>query len=89
VIAEFLEARASDFSESFHWNQCFPLKLCCRWHGQLSSNAITSCIGNARLSRFEPMFCGLLRGESPLVSTSFADLAVGEILEGVLNGIPD
>jgi hypothetical protein len=35
------------------------------------------------------MFCGLLLGKSPLVSTPFADLTVGEILEAVLNGIPD
>jgi hypothetical protein len=83
MIAQFLEARGSDFSESFQWNQCFPLELCCRWHGQLSSNPITSCIGNARLSRFKLMFCGLLLGESPLVSTPFTDLTVRKILESV------
>jgi len=55
--------------------------------GQPSSDAITSCISDARLSRLESMFGGALVGESPLLPTSFANPAIDESFEAVFNPI--
>jgi len=43
---------------------------------QSPSNAITSCVGNARVSRQELMLRGALLGKSPLAATSFANLEI-------------
>jgi hypothetical protein len=83
MIAKFLDARTSDFIEPLHGNQCFPVELCCCGHGQSSSNAITSSIGNAGVSRLELMLCRTILGKSPLVSTSFANLTIDESLEAI------
>jgi hypothetical protein len=62
--------------------------LCWGEHGQSSSNAITSGIGNARISRLELMLGGTMLGKSPLVSPSFANLPIDESLEAVPNANP-
>jgi hypothetical protein len=53
--------------------------------GELSSNPITSCVGDARVSRQELMLRGALLGKSPLTSTSFTNLAINQILEAPRN----
>jgi hypothetical protein len=52
---------------------------------ELPGNAITSCVGDARVSRQELMLRGALLVKSPLASTSFANLAINEILEATPN----
>lgn len=47
MIAKSLEARTSDFIEPLHGNYCIPVEFCCVGHRQSSSNAITSCVGDA------------------------------------------
>lgn len=66
---------------------CLSVELCRREEGQPSSDAITSCISDARLSRLESMFGGALVGESPLLPTSFANPASDESFEAVFNPI--
>jgi hypothetical protein len=66
---------------------CFSVELCCGEQEQPSSDAITSCISDARLSRLESMFGGALLGESPLLSTSFANPASDESFEAVFDPI--
>jgi len=46
------------------------------FEGQLPSHAITSCVGDARVSRQELMLGGALLGKSQLASMSFANLAI-------------
>jgi len=53
--------------------------------GESPGNAITSCVGDARVSRQEPMLRGALLGKSPLASTSFANLAINEIFKATRN----
>jgi len=53
-----------------------------------SSKAITSCVGNTRLSRLKLIFCRPLLRKLALVSTSFANLAIDQILEGTLKWFP-
>ena len=53
-----------------------PLKL-------MRSDAVTSGIGNARLSSFEPMLCRAALGVLPLVLTPFANLTVGKSPETI------
>src|SRR5947208_6132106 len=44
-------------------------------------DAVTSGIGNARLSSFEPMLCRTALGKLPLVLTSLANRTIDENLE--------
>jgi hypothetical protein len=53
--------------------------------GQSPGNAITSCVDDARVSRQELMLRGALLVKSPLAATSFANLAINEILEATPN----
>jgi hypothetical protein len=55
------------------------------FNGESPGNAITSCVGNARVFRQDLMFRGALLGKSPLASTSFANHAINEILEATPN----
>jgi hypothetical protein len=65
--------------------ECLSVELRRREEGQPSSDAITSCISDARLSRLEPMHCGALLGKSPLLSVSFAHSTSDESFEPVFN----
>jgi hypothetical protein len=53
----------------------------------MRSNAISSGIGNARVSRLELMLCRTILGKSPLVSALFANLTIDKSLEAVPNPI--
>ncbi len=52
-------------------------------------DAVTSGIGNARLSSFEPMLCRTALGKLPLVLTSLANRTIDENLEAPCQGDPD
>jgi hypothetical protein len=66
---------------------CLSVELCRREEGAAVERRDTSCISDARLSRLESMFGGALLGESPLLSTSFANPASDESFEAVFNPI--
>jgi hypothetical protein len=55
---------------------------------QSSSNAIATCVGDARLSCLESILCGALLSKSPLVPALFANLAIDKMHKAVLNLIP-
>jgi hypothetical protein len=54
----------------------------------LSSNAITTRVGDARFSGLESMLCSALLGKSPLLPALFANAAIDKMHKAVLNLIP-
>jgi len=66
-------------------NQVIPVELRYDCNQKFSGNAIPPCVGDARLSCLETVFCSALLGKSPLVEALFANLAINKMLEAIFN----